>query len=478
MFEQRRWRALMAVVAVAGVVAPGLACSGSPAKGAERVAQAPQEKPAAPEVAYDHALTDTARVVAGISPEDANRFARVLKRPAWNTHRAEFDSNWSRVSDQRFRLMRDWRDQEFKALASSCDTLFYPFGGPDFLNAYLLYPACNRYLLFGIEQVGTVPAIEKLPDERIDAALAQVRESLSDIFLRDYFITKTMMTELRTPEVDGTLPLILAFLARLDARVISVELDGPWNPAPPATPPTPAAAAGGRAAQGGRGRGTQAAPSRVPGVTITFVAAGSTHVQTVSYIKVNMQDDQFTKRTGLLAYLKGLAPYTTFVKSASYLMHDDRFSCVRAIVLDDSTSILQDDTGVPYKFFDHVKWDLTLYGKTGAGAGLQVRVPEGPRRGLQAALGRATAAVHVRVSLAHGHIQRDAGGQEAGHALTIGTRPPHVSGSCAASVRRYSRTSASGNAARSASAADCSAPASGVWAPDSAMSPCSWGMPR
>jgi hypothetical protein len=44
-------------------------------------------------------------------------------------------------------------------------------------------------------------------------------------------------------------------------------------------------------------------------------------------------------------------------------MHDDRFSIVRNMVLDQSSALLQDDTGVPYKFFDKSKWTLTFYGK-------------------------------------------------------------------------------------------------------------------
>lgn len=355
MSDGRPRRVFLAILLAASVVGPAAACRESVARPAAATPVV-QEKPAPPELPYNHAITDTARVLAGMPPGDAARFARLLARPSWTTHRTEFDANWTGVSTQRFPAMRNWRDSEFKSLTDACDTLFYPFGGPDFLNAYLLFPACNRYLLFGLEPVGSVPSLDRLDDTRIDAALAQVRESLSDIFLRDYFITKTMMTELQTPEVDGTLPLMLAFLARLDAHVISVEMDGPWNPAAGASPPPAAAPAAG-------GGPAQAKPGRLPGVTVTFVAAGSTRVQTLAYIRVNMQDNPFVTRTSLISYLDSLAPFTTFVKSASYLMHDDRFSRVRTMVLEQSRSILQDDTGVPYRFFDRAKWDLTLYGK-------------------------------------------------------------------------------------------------------------------
>lgn len=338
------------------------ACSHEAAPAAQAGQTASRQPGGAPAVAYDHALTDTARIMAGMAPEDTTRFAPVLGRPSWTTHHAEFDHNWAQVSTQRFPLMSEWREREFKKIADACDVLFYPFGGPDFLNAYLLYPGCHTYLLFGLEPVGSVPAIEKRPAERIDRALVEVRASLSDMFVRDYFITKTMMDELRTPEVDGTLPLMLAFLARLDGRVVSIEFDGPWNPvvtAEPAALPAATRTAGST----GTGSTPPARPGRVPGVTVKFVLGTSRRVQTLTYIRVNMQDPGFGQKTGLIRYLTGLGQVTTFIKSASYLMHDDRFSRVRAMVLAQSRSLLQDDTGVPFKFLDKATWDITLYGR-------------------------------------------------------------------------------------------------------------------
>jgi hypothetical protein len=335
--------AALAVMVITGLGGGSAACTTPPA-----------QAQTAPDGAYDHAVTDTARVLAGLEPADTARFARVTKSPAWLAHRNEFDKNWSRLNAERFAAMREWRDRELKLVAGACDTLFYPFGGPDFLNAYVLYPGCQRYLLFGLEPVGSVPALERVAEDRTDALLAELRESLSDVFVRDYFITKTMMSELRTPEIDGTLPLLLTFLARLDARVVGVEMDGQWNPASPATPSADPSAGAVHGPPRSR---------RVPGVTIRFMAAGSTRVQTLSYIRVQMEDAEFSKQVELLSYLDRVAPFTTFLKSASYLMHDDRFSRVRSLVVARSRSVLQDDTGVPYRFFDRATWDLTLFGR-------------------------------------------------------------------------------------------------------------------
>jgi len=342
---------LFAIALIAGVPGCGGGAGSTSVDAPPATKQAPAPKPV---IAHDRALTDSARVLAGMDPEDTQRFAPVLSRASWAVHKRDFDTNWAQIEQQRFTLMREWRDKQFKPLADACDTLFYPFGGPDFLNAYLIYPSCKTYLLFGLESVGTIPAIEKMKQDKIDAGLAQLFEALSDIFKRDYFITKTMESELRTQEVDGTLPVILTFLARLDAKVVSIEHDGPWNPPAEAGQNAPPAKAG--AAAGPRS-------NKLPSVTVSFVGPNSDRIQRVVYIRVDMMNPEYSKKTQLLNYLKGLGPVTTFVKSASYLMHDDRFSMVRDMVLEQSSSLLQDDTGVPYRFFDKARWTLTFYGK-------------------------------------------------------------------------------------------------------------------
>ena len=52
----------------------------------------------------------------------------------------------------------------------------------------------------------------------------------------------------------------------------------------------------------------------------------------------------------------------TYLKAASYLMHGKDFSMIRNVVFDKSKSILQDDSGIAYRYFDKTKWEIHLYG--------------------------------------------------------------------------------------------------------------------
>jgi hypothetical protein len=304
---------------------------------------------------YDALATDAARVLAGLAPGDPARFEAITRQPAWNAYRQDLDRNWSRLETEHLAVMRNWSNQAVKAATGPCDTLFYPFGGPDFVNAYVLFPGCNRYLLFGLEPIGSVPVLERGDAQALDAMFAELRASLSDVFVRDYFITREMMAELKTPGVNGTLPLLLVFLARLDARIVDIRTESPWMPDEAAAQAMPDRGPSARTAR-------QTAP-RPTGVTIRFIAPGSTRVQMLSYARVRMEDAEFAKQGALVAYLGGHAPFITLLKSASYLLHGSQFSSVRDLVLSKSRAVLQDDTGVPYRFFHRSQWNVTLFGR-------------------------------------------------------------------------------------------------------------------
>jgi hypothetical protein len=50
------------------------------------------------------------------------------------------------------------------------------------------------------------------------------------------------------------------------------------------------------------------------------------------------------------------------MKSAAYVMFDPEASIARQFVLDQSRCILQEDSGIPFRYFDPSTWALQFYG--------------------------------------------------------------------------------------------------------------------
>ena len=166
------------------------------------------------------------------------------------------------------------------------------------------------------------------------------------IFLgKSYFITKNMLNDLQKNNVNGTLPLICVFLVRQNYEIVNVKYFHLND----------------------NGKDAQLSKDSTPTHTNDFVKVYFRHpndsnIQVLSYMKCNMVDPEIKKNTGLMAYLTNMPVSTTYIKSASYLLHNPTFSVMRDFVLKKSASIVQDDTGVPYRAFDQKQWTLTFYG--------------------------------------------------------------------------------------------------------------------
>jgi hypothetical protein len=319
-------------------------CRPASARAATR--QAPVAAATAPVVpGADQNLTDAARLLAGLQPSPAGHYAALSAQPEWRAWQKEFDGQWTQATKDRFVQMAAWRDRELKPAVGACSTLMYPFSGPDILNAVLLFPDCERYVLFGLEQTGSMPALNQLPPERLSKLLDETRHSLNELLQRNYFITSHMLQDLAARELHGTLPLMAMFLVRMDAQLISareMELaeDGTLRPR---TPPSP--------------------EKRVASALEVVFARPGHAPQTVVYFRGDVQDSALKNRPGVLPYLQHQGSFATFLKSASYLLHDQKFGAVRSVLLKQSRLILTDDSGMPLHFMKAPDWAVTLYGK-------------------------------------------------------------------------------------------------------------------
>jgi hypothetical protein len=298
--------------------------------------------PAVPQTAQD--LTDAARLLGGLPPSPLGRLAAIAAKPEWQTWQHEFDRQWTLATRDRFALMTGWRDRELRRAVGSCSTLMYPFSGPDILNATLLFPDCERYILFGLEQPGSLPSLDQLSSERLSHLLDETRHALNNLLERNYFITKYMLEDTAAQELHGMFPLMAIFLVRSNAQLLSardmeIAEDGRLRPRSPANDRLAAQA-----------------------IEIVFVRPGHPP-QTLVYFRAQAEDAAIDRRPGVRPFLVHQAPFATFLKSASYLLHGREFTLMRDTLLKHSRLILEDDSGIPLRFLKAPEWTVTLFGK-------------------------------------------------------------------------------------------------------------------
>jgi hypothetical protein len=253
----------------------------------------------------------------------------------WRNYQGWLDRQWNYLERVRLHAMHAWGGSELGGLDS--EVVFYPFSGPDVLYADTLFPTSKVILMAGLEPVGTMPDFAQLEENgKLGAYLKGVRTSLSTILVASFFKTKDMKTDFNNQLVDGLMPAMAVFLARQGytiegIRYITLDHDGVLHP-----------------------RGEK---SGAPGVQITFGGG-----RTVLYFQTDLGNDGLKDNPGYIRLMERLKPGVTYLKAASYLLYDDYFSTIRDSILDESSAVVEDDSGVPFRYFKPSVWDVEPYG--------------------------------------------------------------------------------------------------------------------
>src|ERR1700692_3520917 len=286
---------------------------------------------------------DTARFLAGLPPAPDSPLAALAKSPEWAQHARFFDSIFAREDANTLAKVRAFSKEH---LTPQHDTMLYMFSGPDFLYATSFFPSASTYGLMCLEPVGRVPQLTTLPRGSVDGSLRNIEGSLATILNLSFFITKNMKTQLSTGPVYGTLPILYVFLARTGKTVHEVSfvsLDAQGNFIAAEDP-------------AGKHTGRPTAQSAAKGVKIVF-SDGTGPQPTLYYFSTDLSDSG-VKTSGFLEFCAKLGVADSFIKSASYLLHNGNFPRVRSFLIDHSATVLEDDSGIPLGFFDPKKWRL------------------------------------------------------------------------------------------------------------------------
>ena len=301
---------------------------------------------AAPDTAY---AQDVAAYLAGLPASQHSDLNPLAATPAYQAFAQDQARSWLKYTTTHTTPMTRWAATQLDSAQHSSPTIFYPFSGPDFLNVVTMFPASETYVMVGLEPVGSVPARASLENPKLFPA---IKASLWSVLNFSFFRTNDMAVDLKSVELDGAVPLLMLFAARtghqlLAVRPVRLTATGQLQPADTTQTLTPTA--------GQR----QLKPFPVPKSSF---APPTAHPQTLYYFSADLSDSKLSVQPAALKFVQSLGPLTTYVKSASYLMHKTYFSQVRRLVLRHSRYILQDDSGIAMKYFQKRAWQFAHYG--------------------------------------------------------------------------------------------------------------------
>jgi len=297
-------------------------------------------------------INETAKFLAGQSVKSSSSLYKFTHKRFYKSYKYRVVKGWNKFQKPNILKIKKWWVKHQPL--SYNKNVFYPFSGPDIMNALTFFPDAENITMFGLEAPGKVTSLNKLSHRALVAKLNAMKKSLNTIFRVNFFRTKAMNKNLNNKSLVGISDIMMFFLAINKYDVVSAKRI--------------AIDASGNISQYKKGDSkidwiNPPKSRRIPGIEILF-KKGNGKIQRIRYFNLNVINYALKKQSpNFLKYLKKEGPYTTILKSASYLMHTDKkFSKIRSFVLKNSDYILQDDSGVPIRFFNSSKWKVQYHG--------------------------------------------------------------------------------------------------------------------
>jgi hypothetical protein len=284
--------------------------------------------------------TDVARYLAGMPVFESSPLASLTRDPQWIAHSNAMNTSFSTLEQRQISNIRVWRSEVLTPVTESTRPCLYLFAGPDFLYANAFYPDATTYVLQGLEPVESIPDLLTLPLQSLDGTLQNIEISLNSVLNFSYFETKDMRADFSRSQLKGVLPVIFVFVARSGMNIANVEYIS-------LTP------------NGGLVKGLRGS---VRGARLTLIDPATQSQKTLYYFSSDLSDGFVRGNPAVLRFCEHLGPTNSFLKAASYLMHQNGFDTVRNLLLRVSASLLQDDAGIPIRNLTPDKWTLRFFG--------------------------------------------------------------------------------------------------------------------
>jgi len=278
-----------------------------------------------------------AQWIAGLNDGPFTAAETPEQQAAWKDFSKSSAADWSSVRRQYLDRIEAWRTRNLPSGPASA--AFYPFGGPDAANLFAFYPDAREYVLVGLEPAGCIPSsiAGYTPDY-----LTQLRRGLSTVVALGFFKVDDMRRDITHTDLTGVLPLLVFLVSRSGFTITAVSTVG-ISPA------------------GAVGPSAGIPKPETSGVEIQFT--DSRHgARTLRYFSLNLDNSHLKSKPGTTKYLNNLSGAVTLVKAAEYLMHKPYFSSIRSTILSMSRVVVEEDSGIPFHYFDPGAWDVHLFG--------------------------------------------------------------------------------------------------------------------
>lgn len=290
----------------------------------------------------DSQLTAFARFISGL---DFPKKYAANSTETWETY-AKGNADKSKVLDGRIgSKIRSWVSTANLQVSNEPRTLFYPFAGGDFYYPNLFFPNQDTIIMIGLEPCGTPFNPDEEPKDTVARYLSALQRSMFFPHQLGFYRTLSMKDDFSNHLLNGTLHTVLFDMSHSGYTINYVKLFNLDN--------------NGAVIDEVDAMGVK--NKIFKGYRIGYSKPGG-GVKELIYFSQDASDGGLKAQPGVMRFMEKRGDVVTFFKAASYLMHYDRFSTVRNFVTKHAVRLLQDDSGLPYKYMVNNGFAVTLHG--------------------------------------------------------------------------------------------------------------------
>lgn len=267
----------------------------------------------------------------------------IQKKDFYKIYQRTATTNWNFFYTNLLSVITSWTVSN--KLTSKDDTLtvFYPFSGPDFPFVHSFYPYSNTYIFVGLENLGQIPEIDKLTDYEIDRYINALAGSMTDYFLNGYFSTLNLKNSFRSQDMNGIVHPMLFFINKMNYQIVSfkyfyIDKYGKIQYIENIEPLS----------------------KNIRG--FEFWIENNNQKKRLIYIQFDLSDQNFSNYPEFYTFISNFGQKNVFIKSASYLLQNEKFSLFRSLIIRQFNKIVQDDSGLSYKLLKDNNFEIVLFG--------------------------------------------------------------------------------------------------------------------
>lgn len=285
--------------------------------------------------------------LAGVELSPENSFQSLATKPSYLAYRKNINNYWNKIEKDYLSKIADWKEKHLTNLSPNNTTL-YPLAGADFINMFNLNAPSPKYIMIGLQKPGYIRDPLRFSDFELGKALSNIQNVVYELAYYNYSTSRRLQQEANNPYFTGVAPTLLFFIKRLGYDVLNVEriyLDDDGK------------------MQIDNSSFEVFDKKKHTGVKILFANSDRTQIKELYFFRIWLSSNSASSNSPEGKFFISQGRLNLMFKAAEYILQTKEYEPFINDLLMLSDRVVQDESGIPFRYFKPEEWSFKLYGK-------------------------------------------------------------------------------------------------------------------